>query len=92
MSDATNATTAQAATQVGALPLRKLHLIGVMGTPEARRALLRTSAGQVRQVRVGDTLRQGTVTAISDSAVYLHTSAGQRVLAMPDLPGAQAAA
>ena len=92
MSETTNEITADLATMRGALPLRKLQLIGIMGTPEAPRALLRTSAGQIRHVAMGDTLPQGTVVAISDSAVILHGGAREWVLTMPAAPKAQAAA
>lgn len=88
----TNPTTADHATQRGALPLRSLQVIGIFGTPEARRALLRSPAGQIRQVGVGDQLRQGTVVAISDAAVTLHRGATTLMLHLPPLAEAAAAA
>jgi len=92
MTETTNPTTADLATQRGALPLRKVQLIGIMGTEDDRRALLRTPAGQIRRIAPGDRLRQGTVAAISVDAVILQTATGQRVLRLPALPRARAAA
>ncbi|WP_299297881.1 hypothetical protein [uncultured Tateyamaria sp.] len=92
MSETTNRTTADHATQRSALPLRSLQVIGIMGTDDNRRALLRTPAGQIRQIVPGDRLRQGTVAAISVDAVILQTATGQRVLRLPEVPGARAAA
>lgn len=85
MSDTTNTQTASFATERRALPLRRLTLIGVAGTPEDRRALLRTPGGQIRAVQVGDSLRQGNVVAIADSAITLATSGGRTtVLELPE--------
>ncbi|MEO0402072.1 MAG: hypothetical protein AAF214_06825 [Pseudomonadota bacterium] len=96
MSDTTNPTTADLATQPRALPLRALHLIGVSGPPEARRALLRTAAGKILHVRVGDTLRRGTVVAIDEASIILDTGptteALTQVLTLPPLPTERAAA
>ncbi|WP_299148510.1 hypothetical protein [uncultured Tateyamaria sp.] len=83
MRDTTNATTATAATQSNALPLRQMHLIGIVGPVEARRALLRTANGDIVHVSTGTRLRQGTVVAISDSAVILGTRTGTRQFEMP---------
>ena len=81
----TNEATAFHATQRGALPLRRLALIGVMGTQDAPRALLRTPAGQIRQVSVGDQLRQGTVVAIAENAITLTARNGSTtVMRMPE--------
>lgn len=83
MTDTTNATTADLATQRQTLPLRKLQLIGIAGSQEARRALLRTPAGQIRTVAQGDALPQGTVVAIGYDRLILQKNSGERVLAMP---------
>jgi hypothetical protein len=58
---------AREATQARAINLRQVNLIGVMGTTSNRRALVRLSNGRVVTVRVGETLDDGQVTAISDS-------------------------
>ncbi|WP_299725234.1 pilus assembly protein PilP [uncultured Tateyamaria sp.] len=85
---ATNATTAELATQTGALPLNSLQLIGVAGTEDNRRALLRAGNGSIQTVQVGDNLRQGTVVAIADDAVILSSATGSRQLRMPQAPEA----
>ncbi|MFL4470879.1 pilus assembly protein PilP [Tateyamaria armeniaca] len=81
--ETTNATTADLATQRDVIPLRSLQLIGVVGPEEDRRALLRSSGGQIDTVRVGDALRQGTVVAIDDDAVILNAATGSRTLRIP---------
>lgn len=93
MSETTNPTTAKLATESGVLPLRSLQLIGVVGTEENRRALLRNAGGQIETVRVGDKTRQGRVAAIDDDAVILAGSTGSRILRMPaPTPAPRAAA
>lgn len=90
MTEKTNETTADLATQRGALPLRTLQLIGIAGPEDAPRALLRTSAGQTRLVQVGDTLRQGTIIAIGADRIVLNGGLGQRTLTLPAPPRAAA--
>jgi hypothetical protein len=63
----TSASVAREATQARAINLRQINLIGVMGTPSNRRALVRLSNGNVVTVRVGETLDGGQVVAIGDS-------------------------
>ena len=63
----TSTSVAREATQTRAINLRQVNLIGVMGTPANRRALVRLSNGRVVTVRVGERLDDGQVTAISDS-------------------------
>ncbi|MEM8654493.1 MAG: hypothetical protein AAGF36_07080 [Pseudomonadota bacterium] len=84
MTEKTNETTADLATQRGVLPLRQLQLLGVAGPEDKRRALLRTAGGQTRLVQVGDSLRQGTVVAIGEDQVVLNGGLGQRTLTLPD--------
>ncbi|MEO1777219.1 MAG: amidophosphoribosyltransferase [Pseudomonadota bacterium] len=74
MSTDTNPTTAHLATDRGALPLRQLTVIGIFGTDAAPRALLRMPGGQITQVAVGDTVRQGTIVAIAGTSVTLATA------------------
>lgn len=57
---------AQQATQARAINLRRVNLIGVFGTPNDRRALVRLSNGQVMRVQVGDRLDGGQVSAIGE--------------------------
>ena len=93
MSDTTNAQTAALATETQALPLRRLQLIGVAGTEETPRALLRTPAGQITTVERGDAIRQGTVIAIGANSVTLSGGGGRTtVLHMPDPEQSRSAA
>lgn len=62
----TSASVAQQATQARAINLRRVNLIGVFGTPNDRRALVRLSNGQVMRVQVGDRLDGGQVSAIGE--------------------------
>ncbi|MCC5968638.1 MAG: hypothetical protein JJU15_01670 [Pararhodobacter sp.] len=62
----TSASVAEQATQARAINLRRVNLIGVFGTPNDRRALVRLSNGQVVRVQVGDNLDGGRVSAIGD--------------------------
>jgi len=51
------------------MALREINLIGVYGTPNNRRALVRLGNGRYVRVTVGDTLDGGQVRAISDTAL-----------------------
>ena len=62
-----SASVSRAATQTRAINPRKMNLLGVMGTPSARRALVRLGSGRVVTVKVGARLDGGQVTAIGDS-------------------------
>lgn len=92
MSEPTNSTTADLATIRRLLPLNRLQLIGVAGTPEARRALVRTPAGKILTVSVGDALDRNTVVAIDDDAIILSTPKGSETLRMPKMPDTRVAA
>ena len=60
---------AEAATMENVMALREINLIGVYGTPNNRRALVRLGNGRYVRVTVGDTLDGGQVRAISDTAL-----------------------
>lgn len=62
-----SASVTRAATQTRAINLRQINLLGVMGTPSARRALVRLDNGRVVTVQVGERLDGGQVTAIGDT-------------------------
>ncbi len=62
-----SASVARAATESDAIRLNRINLIGVFGTPNDRRALVRLSSGRVVRVSVGDRLDGGQVTAIGES-------------------------
>ena len=63
----TTASVATQATVPGAINLRNLNLIGIYGSSNARRALVRMPNGRYVKVAVGDQLDGGKVIAISES-------------------------
>ena len=92
MSDKTNSTTADLATQAGVLPLRSVQLIGTFTSENTRRALLRRAGGDIVTVTVGDRLQPGTVIAIDEGTVIINTPSGTRTLRIPSQPQPRAAA
>ncbi|MCX7300880.1 MAG: hypothetical protein NTX73_11000 [Rhodobacterales bacterium] len=60
---------AQAATFENVIALREINLIGVYGTPNDRRALVRTGNGRYLRVEVGDSLDGGQVSAIGEDSL-----------------------
>lgn len=78
-----SASVSREATQARAINLRQVNLIGVMGTPSNRRALVRLSNGRVVTVRVGENLDGGTVTAISDTELRYNRRGRDVVLRFP---------
>ncbi|MEM6322330.1 MAG: hypothetical protein AAF748_01530 [Pseudomonadota bacterium] len=65
----TTAEVSSAATEENALRLNRVNLIGVYGSAEDRRALVRLSSGRYVKVQVGDTVDRGRVVAIGDTAL-----------------------
>jgi hypothetical protein len=59
----------EAATMENVMSLREINLIGVYGTPNDRRALVRLENGRYVRVSVGDSLDGGQVAAISDNSL-----------------------
>jgi hypothetical protein len=92
MTPDTNPTTANLATEPSTLKLHKPSLIGIVGTPETRRALVRHANGQIETVTVGDALPPGTIVAISETAVMIQTRSGTITLTMPQPKAPRAAA
>ncbi len=74
---------AQSATVRNAINLKKISLIGVYGTPAARRALVRLPNGKYKKVKVGDRLDGGRVAAIGDSELRYTKSGRNLTLKMP---------
>ncbi len=74
---------AQAATDENVLTLRQINLIGVYGTTRSRSALVRLSNGRIVQVRVGDALDGGQVSAIGDNALNYVKRGRTYALQMP---------
>ncbi len=66
----TSASVAREATQARAINLRQINLLGTFGTSSSRTALVRLSNGRVEQLRVGDRLDRGQVTAIGESELH----------------------
>lgn len=83
MTTETNTTVTKLATESGAINLHKRSLIGIVGTAKNRRVLVRYPGGKIDTLTLGDTLKPGKITAISDDAVMIGTSSGQRKLTMP---------
>ncbi|MCC5985517.1 MAG: pilus assembly protein PilP [Rhodobacteraceae bacterium] len=76
----TSASVAREATQTRAINLRQLNLLGTFGTRSNRTALVRLSNGRVQQVRVGDRLDRGQVTAIGESELtYVRSGRSHRL-------------
>lgn len=74
----TTASVARAATEEGAINLRRVNLIGVYGSSDDRSALVRLSNGQLTRVTVGDRLDGGRVQAIGSSAL-IYAKRGRQV-------------
>ena len=81
MSD--NAKVAAAATLKGEIRLDQLVLIGVFGTEEERRAMVRHASGRIETVTMGARVGGRQVVAIDTDAVLLQTSSGTTRLEMP---------
>jgi len=76
----TSASVARQATETDAIRLNRVNLIGVFGTPDARRALVRTSNGRMVRVSVGDRLDGGRVTAIGEDELRYSKNGRDEVL------------
>lgn len=74
---------ARSATLENAINLKKINLIGVYGTSDNRRALVRLANGKYQKVKVGDRLDGGQVTAISEEALRYSKGNKNLTLEMP---------
>lgn len=79
----TSGSVAKNATFANAINLGKTNLIGVYGTPSKRYAMIRTSNGQYKKVRVGDRVDGGTVAAITESELRYQKGGRMLTLALP---------
>ncbi|MBC7179189.1 MAG: hypothetical protein H5U14_03730, partial [Roseovarius sp.] len=79
----TTASVARSATETNAINLRNVNLIGVYGSPQSRRALVRLSNGRYQKVQVGDRLDGGQVSAIGDAELRYNKRGRDVVLRMP---------
>ncbi|HAV07547.1 MAG TPA: hypothetical protein DEF12_01785 [Rhodobacteraceae bacterium] len=77
------ANVAKAATEKNVLNLSQVNLIGVYGTPQSRRALVRLANGRFQKVKVGDRVDGGRVVAISDAELRYQKGGRNVVLKMP---------
>lgn len=78
-----SASVSQQATVRDAINLRKVNLIGVYGSSNSRRALVRLGNGRYQKVRIGDALDGGQVAAIGDSELRYIKSGKNVVLRIP---------
>ena len=92
MTTQTNPIVAENATERSALDLNKPSLIGIVGTAENRRVLIRHPRGKIETLTLGDTLAPGTIIAISEDAVMISTPLGSRKLTLPKPTAARRAA
>lgn len=81
--DPTAATVARAATEKNEIALRGISLIGVYGSPDNRRALVRLANGRYRKVEVGDKIDAGQVVAIGGDQLRYVRRGRTLVLKMP---------
>ncbi|GAB1479786.1 hypothetical protein MASR2M74_23530 [Paracoccaceae bacterium] len=79
----TKASVAKQATFANAIDLGKTNLIGVYGTQSKRYALVRSSNGSYKKVRVGDKVDGGKVAAITDTELRYQKGSRLIVLKLP---------
>ncbi len=82
-STTTPAAVARQATEKNALRLSRVSLIGVYGTSNQRRALVRLPSGKYVKVKVGDRIDGGRVAAIGQSDLRYQKSGRTVTLKMP---------
>lgn len=73
----------KAATEKSRFNKRKMNLVGVFGTPNARRALIRMPSGRYVKVKTGDQLSGWQVSAIGESSLRIRKGSKNQVLRMP---------
>lgn len=79
----TKASVSKNATYANAIDLGKTNLIGVYGTPSKRHALIRTSNGRYKKVKVGDRIDGGTVAAITETELRYRKGSRMLTLSLP---------
>ncbi len=80
----TTASVASAATEENALRLNRVNLIGVYGSSDNRRALVRLASGRYVKVQVGDTVDGGRVAAIGDDQLRYTKNGRTLTLSLPN--------
>jgi Tfp pilus assembly protein PilP len=84
MAETVNDVAAVAATQRDVIDMQTLQLLGVMQANDGLAALIRSAAGEIARVSVGDVAFGITITAIGDDSVILTNGQGQtEALAIP---------
>ena len=84
MTTETPAQVAETAAIEGALPLNALALIGLFEKPDGSMALIRTSRGEIVEVRAGEQTNGITVNAIASDGLHITDSLGNtKVLTLP---------
>lgn len=78
-----SASVARAATSENAINLGRINLIGIYGTPQNRRALVRLANGKYQKVKVGDRLDGGRITAIGEETLRYTKGGRNLTLDMP---------
>lgn len=71
------------ATIKNAIRMNRINLMGVYGTPNNRRALVRLSNGKYKKVKVGDRIDGGRVSAIGEGELRYRKGSRDVVLTMP---------
>lgn len=79
----TRASVARRATESDVLNLHRINLVGVYGSTEDRRALVRLKSGKYVKLKVGDRLDGGRVAAIGDDRLIYSKGARSLTLQMP---------
>ncbi len=79
----TPTTVAKAATEKGRFNKKIMSLVGVFGTPNDRRALVRLPSGRYVKIKKGDRLSGWKVSAIGESSVRIRKGSKDQVLRMP---------
>lgn len=79
----TVAIVARAATEKSRFSKKKMSLIGVFGTPNSRRALVRMPSGRYVKVKAGDRLSGWQISAIGESTLRIRKGSKNQVLRMP---------
>ncbi len=79
----TGGSVAARATEANVLRLNQINLIGVYGSANSRRALIRLPSGRFQKVKVGDRVDGGQVRAIGDNLLQYQKGSRVFTLQMP---------
>ncbi|MDX1743362.1 MAG: hypothetical protein R3186_07185 [Ruegeria sp.] len=78
-----NSTVESAATQKGALKKNSVSVLGVFGSPQDMRALIRLSSGRIKEIKPGSRVSSGTVMAIDPEGIMLRQSGQTKRIGIP---------